>query len=131
MSVYKKRLIDRHTWLPQLDSNQRPVHFVSRFGYIIRRLRMLIDYNLLICALGCIYGCYKYSAYRAAIVQQFGCRVLIDNICTLGNFKPIFRFVTFFQCYLKFCYKVSLAVGILGFTYVCAYTGAAALELVC
>ena len=33
MMVYKKRLIDHHTCLPQLDSNQRPAHFAPRFGY--------------------------------------------------------------------------------------------------
>ena len=31
--VYKKRLIDHHTWLPQLDSNQR-----SGFGHCPRSL---------------------------------------------------------------------------------------------
>ena len=36
MMVYKKRLIDHHTWLPQLDSNQRPGRSVAYARYFAK-----------------------------------------------------------------------------------------------
>lgn len=58
------------------------------------------------------------------------CRIAVDYLGFYENFKPIFRFIAFFQGNLKFCDKIRFPVSVIRFVGISTYARRRTFELI-
>ena len=78
----------------------------------------------------CIYRRYENSADCAALIVKILCRIAVDYLGFYENFKPVFRFIAFFQGNLKFCDKIRFSVSVIRFVDISAYARRRTFELI-